>query len=196
MEGKVEGAHRMVTTINSPSLPREQPLCAARMDVETGGTVAEQLFVQMEGLELTDSVAYMVADTPSVNFGQDEGAIMNFQRMIQRPILAIPCPHHTEELPAKAVAEVISGRPSTGPKDPLLQLWNTSYNDVRDAITEEVEYRTFDWDEEVDPPIVPFFQQLVLLFFLLLFHSVLPPAFSLLFLLSYSFFDAGGYPAG
>ena len=125
MDGKVEGAHRMVTTINSPLLQREQAICAARMEVETGRTVAEQLFVQMEGLDLTESVAYMVADTPSVNFGQDEGAIMNFQRLIQRPILAIPCPHHTEELPAKAVAQVISGRPSTGPKDPLLQIWNT-----------------------------------------------------------------------
>ena len=30
-EGKMEGAHRMVMTIKSPSLPREQPLCAARI---------------------------------------------------------------------------------------------------------------------------------------------------------------------
>ena len=99
MEGRKEGAHRMVTMINSPWMPREQPICAARMDVETGGTVAEQLFVQTEGLEVTDSVAYLVADTPTVNFGQDNGAIMNFQRMIQRPILPIPCGHHIEEVP-------------------------------------------------------------------------------------------------
>ena len=36
MQGKIEGFHRMVTTIKSPPLPMEQPLCAARMEVETG----------------------------------------------------------------------------------------------------------------------------------------------------------------
>lgn len=148
MYGRKEGVHRMVTTINSPWINREQPLCAARMEIETGGTVAEQLHVQTEGVGLTDSVAYVVADTPTVNFGQDEGAIMNFQRMIQRPILAIPCPHHTEELPPAAVVLEVSGRPSTGPKDPLLTTWNKNFNSVRDAIPDDFEYKTFDWEEQ------------------------------------------------
>ena len=41
----------------------------------------------------------------------------------------------------------ISGRPSTGPKDKLLDKWETNYNDICDAIPENIEYNKFDWDE-------------------------------------------------
>lgn len=89
-----------------------------------------------------------VADTTNSNFGTDEGAMYHLQRNLDRPILEIPCGHHVEQLPPPAVAEAVSGRESTGPKDPLLAKWKESWNLVLEALQDpDVIYRTFDWEE-------------------------------------------------
>ena len=58
----------------------------------------------------------------------------------------------SQELPAKAVNEAVSGRKSSGPKDPLLQKIFSNWNTIaaaRDASEDDntIGYKTYDWDE-------------------------------------------------
>ena len=51
-----------------------------------------------------------------------------------------------QELPAKAVKQVVSGRASTGPKDVLFVKWKESWNLIKQQITEEDPLNTYDWE--------------------------------------------------
>ena len=76
--------------------------------------------------DISQQVVAVVADTPSVNFGHEGGAVYHIARILDRQILAIECQHHTEELVAKAVMSHVSGRPSTSPADTLFVRWQTA----------------------------------------------------------------------
>ena len=139
--------HRIVTILSSPWLNRDQLVAVAPLEVEDGYSVASEVYCQAAGLELIPNTIAVVADTPNVNFGQSEGALQHICRMCEKDLLQIPCVHHTEELPPKAVAEAVSGRKSTGPEDPLLQKIQANWNFIKASIPEDVEYKTFDWEE-------------------------------------------------
>ena len=49
-----------------------------------------------------------------------------------------------QELPAKAVMQVVSGRASTGPKDVLFVKWKENWNLIKDQISDPL--NTFDWE--------------------------------------------------
>ena len=51
-----------------------------------------------------------------------------------------------QELPAKAVMAVVSGRPSTGPKDVLFVKWRENWNSLMAEMNEGDELNTFDWE--------------------------------------------------
>ena len=58
----------------------------------------------------------------------------------------------SQELPAKAVTEAVSGRKSSGPEDPLLQKIFENWNTIaasRDATEDNNEafYNVYDWDK-------------------------------------------------
>ena len=77
------------------------------------------MFRQLEDVGITDQVAMEVADSTGVNFGHQEGAILHLQNLLEKPLLAVECVHHTEELPAKKIMEVVSKRKSTSPEDKM-----------------------------------------------------------------------------
>ena len=86
-----------------------------------------------------------MADSTNVNFGRNEGTDIHLQVLLQKPLLAVECVHHTEELPAKRVMEVVSERPSTSPEDKMFANIIEAWNKIMDADSDDAVYRTFDW---------------------------------------------------
>ena len=149
-EGKKESAGRMVTTLTLPYLEHDQLVNAAAMKDGSGFQSASEVFMGLAGLDVLDQVIGVVADTTNSNFGQEEGAMQHLQRMMDKPILEIPCTHHTEELPAKDVQEAVSGRKSSGPTDPLFVKWSNAWNTVKEAFEQSIdfEFKKFNWEEK------------------------------------------------
>ena len=52
----------------------------------------------------------------------------------------------TQELPAKAVMQMVSGRASTGPKDVLFVKWKENWELIKEQVTEEDPLNTYDWE--------------------------------------------------
>ena len=104
MEGRADFKARLITCLSSPASPDyQQLLAAAPLDEATGYNVAIETFNQLEGIDVMENVIAAVSDTPSVNFGQENGAMYNLQVLLGKQILEVPCGHHRAELPAKAV---------------------------------------------------------------------------------------------
>ena len=146
-DNKKDSAAVMMTTLSSPDSDHCQLTGATIMEETTGVEIAGQVHVQVEGVDVAPQVIAAVADTTNPNFGVDEGAMYHLQRNLGRPILEVPCGHHVEQLVPPAVVEAVSGRESTGPKDPLLSKWKESWNLVMAALEDDdVIYCTFDWE--------------------------------------------------
>ena len=104
MEGRGDFRSRLITCLSSPASPNfQQLLAASALDTPTGYHVALEAYNQLEGVGLIDNVIAAVSDTPSVNFGQENGAMYQIQVMLGKQILEVPCGHHQAELPAKEV---------------------------------------------------------------------------------------------
>ena len=73
----------------------------------------------------------VVADTPTVNFGPEEGAVYWIARELGKQLLFLQCQHHTEEIVSKAVQTHVSGRPSTSPADTLFVRWQTAFPNLQ-----------------------------------------------------------------
>ena len=93
--------------------------------------------------------------------------------MLERPLLLLPCVHHTEELVVKRVKAAIArqgGRTSTSPTDLVVKLWQANFNTFREDIQgvlnsdtqlnsdtdqyNNINFRVFDWDQYEDQPAV------------------------------------------
>ena len=104
MEGRGDFRSRLITCLSSPASPNFQQLLAASpLDNPTGYHVAYEAYNQLKAIGLCENVIAAVSDTPSVNFGQENGAMYQIQVMLEKQIIEIPCGHHQAELPAKAV---------------------------------------------------------------------------------------------
>ena len=155
-EGRKELLHRLVTYISSPWLDRGQLLTASPMVEETGAGVAMELHTLVEGLGISSNLVAVCTDTPSVNTGGENGAIIEFFRVLGHPLLKIPCGHHVLELVAKAVMKAVSGRPSQGPEDKVLAFVYNNQNDILDAIpTTNYNFEKFCWVEQYGTAQVP-----------------------------------------
>ena len=86
---------------------------------------------KLESLDIVNQVVAVVADTPTVNFGHEEGSVYLIARNLGRQLLFIECQHHTEELVPKAVMVQVSGRPSTSPADALFTRWQTAFPNLQ-----------------------------------------------------------------
>ena len=98
------------------------------------------MFNQLDDLGIKDQVVIEVADSTNVNFGRNEGAVIHLQVLLQKPLLAVECVHHTEELPAKRVMEVVSERPSTSPEDKMFANITSAWNKIMDADNDNAVY--------------------------------------------------------
>ena len=81
--------------------------------------------------EIDQQVVAVVADTPTVNYGHEEGAVYWIARILDKQLLFIQCQHHTEELVPKAVMAHVSGRPSTSPADALFVKWEANFTNLQ-----------------------------------------------------------------
>ena len=86
---------------------------------------------KLQAADIGDQVVAVVADTPTVNFGHEEGAVYHIARLLDRQLLVIQCQHHTEELVPKAVQVHVSGRPSTSPADALFVKWHNAFTSLQ-----------------------------------------------------------------
>ena len=144
--GRKETLPREVLVVTSPHLERGVLVAAVPLEQETGLAVAQEMYNQLEALGIKDQVVMEVADSTNVNFGRNEGAVLHLQVLMQKPLLAIECVHHTEELPAKSVMEVVSARSSTSPEDRMFAKILAAWNKIMDADDDDAVYRVFDWD--------------------------------------------------
>ena len=86
---------------------------------------------KLEAADVSKQVVAVVADTPTVNFGHEEGAVYWIARLLDCQLLVIQCQHHTEELVPKAVQVHVSGRPSTSPADALFVKWHNAFTSLQ-----------------------------------------------------------------
>ena len=107
MDGKAEVVERIMVSVSSPWLERTQLLAATVLDDPTGYNTAVSLYNTLLEHDLLDHVFGVLCDTPSVNWGAEEGAVYHFCRMVQRPLVLLQCIHHQEELVVKAVKKAI-----------------------------------------------------------------------------------------
>jgi hypothetical protein len=151
-EGKHEVKNWLVTTLTSPFTHHDQLVNAAPMDESGGYEDAATVHMSIAGVDLLRQTIGGVADNCMENFGPEGGALQHLQRMLEKPILEIPCGHHLEELPAKEVMKVVSGRESTAPTDPLFVTWRGEWNQVKEELEndEDFSYHIFDWDGHKD----------------------------------------------
>ena len=61
----------------------------------------------------------------------------------------IGCLHHTEELPVKHVARMVTGRPTSGPGETTFLHYFSNQNEISQELrnTPDFEYNMFNWDE-------------------------------------------------
>ena len=131
--------------LTSPFLKNDVLVGAVPMETETGYAVATEMFRQLEDVGIRDQVMMELADSTGVNFGHQEGAILHLQNLLEKPLLAVECVHHTEELPTK-VMEVVSKRKSSSPEDKMFAKILEAWNEITDADDDEAVYRVFDWE--------------------------------------------------
>ena len=94
--GVRESAHRLVTIVSSPHLVRPQLLAVSQLENETGYEVATECYNQLLGNDIVKETIVLVADSPTVNFGQQEGALQHLCRMCQKDMIEKHCVHHIE----------------------------------------------------------------------------------------------------
>ena len=96
MDGVKQLVERLVCLVSSPRLRREVFMFAAPLFDLSGFNTALVIFNDLVAKGLTNLVTGIVADTPSVNWGAEEGVVYHLCRMLERPLLLLQCVHHTE----------------------------------------------------------------------------------------------------
>ena len=91
-----ESKNRLVFLLNSPWLERERLVGVAPLEVETGYACALEVYGQLLNLGVEDNVIGVVFDSTGVNTGEEEGAGIHLQRLLDRPILEVECIHHQQ----------------------------------------------------------------------------------------------------
>ena len=94
--GRRETQNRLVLLLKSPWLERERLVGVAPLEVETGYGCALEVFGQLLNLGVEDKVIAAVFDSTGVNTGEEEGAAIHLQRLLDRPILEVECIHHQQ----------------------------------------------------------------------------------------------------
>ena len=94
--GVRESAYRLVIFVSFSHLVRPQLLAVSQLENETGYEVATECYNQLLGNDIVKETIVLVADSPTVNFGQQEGALQHLCRMCQKDMIKIQCVHHTE----------------------------------------------------------------------------------------------------
>ena len=104
MGGVKQLVESLVFLVSSPRLRREVFMFAAPLFDLTCYNTALVIFNNLVAKGLTNVVTGIVADTPSVNWGAEEGVVYHLYRMLERPLLLLQCVHHTEvNIPAPSV---------------------------------------------------------------------------------------------
>ena len=95
---RCESKSRLVLLLNSPWLEGERLLGVAPLEVESGYGIALEVYDRLLHLEVEENVIGAVFDSTGVNTGEEEGASIHLQRLLDRPILEVECTHHQQVL--------------------------------------------------------------------------------------------------
>ena len=153
MEGRAVTGECLVSLVSGPDLKREQFIEATPLEDQSGYNTGLTLYNQDMALGIAAFIIAILADTPSVNWGAEEGAVYHYARLIGRPLLFLQCLHHVMELMAKRVKKALRGRHSTAPTDVVVSMWQKNYNSFLDQIQNGgFEYNVFDWDRYQEEP--------------------------------------------
>ena len=157
-DGRLQKFEFLAIAASGFGLERPQLLNAANLTEGSGRTIALATYNALQSWDVVDNVAFLVADTPTVNWGVWEGALYHLASHIGKQLIYLPCPHHTEELPAKAVSLVTSGRPTTAPTNVLFKrFYDMMIEDqtLWDAVqSDDVVYNTFDEERYQDTDVL------------------------------------------
>ena len=95
---RCESKSRLVLLLNSPWIEGERLLGVAPLEVESGYGIALEVYDRLLHLEVEENVIGAVFDSTGVNTGEEEGASIHLQRLLDRPILEVECTHHQQVL--------------------------------------------------------------------------------------------------
>ena len=155
MKGKTGANERMVTLVSGPCVVKPQPLAAIPMNQNSGYESANTVCEVLRENKIDSRIVAVVADTCSVNFGANEGAVYHLATQLDRQLLYLECKHHDEDLVPKAVKRVLSDRDTTSPTDYVVSTWQKGFVKVQEEVRgDDFVLNTFDWDWVEDHPQV------------------------------------------
>jgi hypothetical protein len=114
-------AEFMVYAVSAPALARSQFVGVDALFHGSGYNSALGFYNKLLAAQIAHLIIALVCDTPTVNWGEWEGAVYYIASWLGRQLLFIQCVHHTEELVPEAVALVASQRPATAPANALFK---------------------------------------------------------------------------
>ena len=115
----------------------EQFVCAPVIASTSGVRVNNQEAAAYAGLDDLGVINYVEGihyDTPLNNRNVAVGTAALLERNRGCQILKTPCRHHIWDLFGKNIKQVVSGRPSSGPGDPVFHKYNKAYPELVDHI--------------------------------------------------------------
>ena len=87
---------RLVFMLNSPWVEGEHLVGVAPLEVESGYAIALEVYEGLLQLGVEDRVIGAVYDSTGINTGEEEGASIHLERLLDRPILEVECTHHQQ----------------------------------------------------------------------------------------------------
>lgn len=95
-------------------------LAIAKTDDGTGVVVSDTVHEHLDGWSIVESIVAMCTDTTSANTGKNNGALVLFEKKINRNLIYLACRHHMLELIIGAVFQVLFGD-TTGPTTDMFE---------------------------------------------------------------------------
>ena len=120
-DGRLQTVDFVASVLSGNNLTRPQIIGVTPLEVASAYNTAAASYEDMLRWDIADRVIYVVADTPSVNWGLWQGAVYEIAKFLGRQLIYIQDPHHTEELHPRAALMAVSKRPSTQPADILFK---------------------------------------------------------------------------
>lgn len=106
---------------------------------------------------LTNRIVGMVSDTENVNTGRTNGACVQIEQKLQKPLLHLMCRHHIFEVVLKDVFEAVFGR-SSGPKVKTFDILNENWPYIK---RRKFTYAAMEYEELITPIVNQFYEDAI-----------------------------------
>lgn len=146
----------LTSPMTSPTFQGEQFVSAPGIQSSSGRHQADAAYDDIENLGVIDLLDGAHYDTTASNSSPAVGTVALLENRRGKQLLKTPCRRHIYDLFGKNTKKVVSGRPSSGPGDPIFLRYNKGYAELVDNIDYD-NLRVFD----VAPWLGTFVEQLV-----------------------------------